>query len=294
MHRRLNPPVTFSRLSRPPLLVMIVGLMLFIGAGFALTASSAGAQMTADSDPTAAVTACVTAAIPLQPTEIDSDLTVAKFDSSLGTLLEVTVPSRIIHLDTHAAFENTAQTPVVFAATMNYQAIFTAPAALGASNTIVGSVARVPSQTLSAFDGTMDFSGASSVSQTPTAWDVTAAPFASTEVSVLEEFSGAGSVAFGMATVIGETFTGGGGNVQASITTSASAAVEVCYRFAPPVIPTAPPEIVPPSTPTEIVPAAAPSLPRTGAAAGPLLATALGALVVGGLLMVGARRPQLV
>ncbi len=288
MPQRLNSGLYSRAPKRPPILVLVIGfyLLAFVGLGWAATNASA---QTLSDEVVAQESSCATVSAPLQPTEIDTDLLVQKFDPRQGTLLEVTVPTRMIHLDTHAAFENTAQTPVVFAETMNYQAIFTPPSSLGAPKIISGSVARVPSQTISAFDGTMDFSGNSSVSQAPVAWDVAGGAMASSDPSILTEFSGSGSVAFRVTTAIGETFTGGGGNVQASITTAASGSVEVCYRFAPPIVPVVEPpvEIIPAA---EVVSAAAPSLPRTGAAAGPLVTAGLAAVAIGGgMLLVGRR-----
>jgi hypothetical protein len=90
------------------------------------------------------------------------------------------VPTRTLHLDTDAVFENTAPTSVTVAEHMTY--------------------------------------------------DVSPA--------VLVAFAGVGTVAFRVASTIGEHFTSGGGNVAGSIHTFVAAAVTVCYRYAPPPGPT--------------------------------------------------------
>ena len=182
------------------------------------------------------------------------------FDPALGTLLEVQVPTQSIHLDTDSRFENTAQTAVTFAETMTYQVEFTSPGGLPSPAPITGSIQRVPSQTLAAFDGTLDYLGASSVTQPSTSRDESAGAVSSTDPGVLAAFSG-GPVAFHVATDIGEMFNGGGGNVEAQINTFASAAVRVCYRYAPPAPPPTTPTTVGGRTATAPPPPAAPPAP---------------------------------
>ncbi len=194
----------------------------------------------------AEATVCHDGSLARQRTEVDADITVPGFDPNLGTLLEVQVPTQSVHLDTDARFENTAQTAVTFAADMTYQVAFTSPGGLASPAPISGSLERVPSQTLAAFDGTLDYLGASAVTQPSTAREASAGPVSSTDPGVLAAFTG-GSSAFHVASTIGEQFTGGGGNVEAQINTFASAAVRVCYRYAPPVVPpTSPPTASPP------------------------------------------------
>ena len=222
-------------------------------------------------------TVCHDGALARQRTEVDADIAVPGFDAGLGTLLEVQVPTQLVHLDTDAVFENTAQTAVTFEEHMTYQVTFTSPGGLASPAPVAGTVQRVPTQTLAAFDGTLDFLGPSAVTQLPTTRDAAAGAVSSTDPGVLAAFTG-GNVAFHVASSIGETFTGGGGNVEARINTHASAAVRVCYRYAPPVVPptttpvTTPPSAPPPSTPVRGpgTPAAVPTtrLAFTGAADG--------------------------
>src|SRR5262249_36668544 len=108
-------------------------------------------------------TTCFDAGLARGRTEVDTDLPVEQFDPPLGTLLEVVVTGPSIHLDTDSMFENTAQSAVVFAEHMDYQVTTVSPGGLPSPPPITGTIERVPSQTLSAFDGTLDFLGTSAV-----------------------------------------------------------------------------------------------------------------------------------
>jgi len=246
------------------------------------------------------VTQCHDGSLSRQRTEIDADIEVAGFDPALGTLLEVQVPTQVVHLDTDAVFENTAQSAVVFEEHMSYQVTFASPGGLASPPPITGTVERVPSQTLAAFDGTLDFQGPSAVAQPSTTRDAAADPVSSTDPGVLASFTG-GSVAFHVASSIGETFVGGGGNVEAKINTFAAASVRVCYRYAPPLPPATTPTTTP-TTPTTTptvpvrVAGASSTAPRvlafTGSADGWLAASGAAALGVGAALVLAARRQR--
>ncbi len=244
--------------------------LLLLGASTFATASSAGA---APGD----ITVCHDGAIARQRTEIDADASVPQFDPALGTLLEVSVPTQSVHLDTDAAFENIAATPVTFAAQMTHAVVFTSPAGLPSPASVSGTLARVPTQVLAAFDGTFDHAGPSAVVQPSVGIDDAAGAVSSVDPGVLSAFTGPGTMPFHVTTTISETFTGGGGNVQAAINTYASAAVQVCYRYQPVVV-------VPPEPPTEVAGASvakAPTLPETGASTIPLAAGGVAAISIG-------------
>lgn len=239
------------------------------------------------------VTTCHDAAIARQRTEIDADALVPQFDPTLGTLVEVSVPTQSVHLDTDATFENIAATPVTFAEQMTHSVVFTSPAGLASPTPVSGTLVRVPSQVLAAFDGTLDYAGASAVVQPSIGVDDTAAAVASTDPAVLTAFTGAGTMPFHVTTSISETFTGGGGNVQAAINTYAAAAVQVCYRYQPVAV------IPPPEPPTVEVAGASvtrvPTLPETGASTIPLAVGGMTAIGVGSVLVrrFGVARPSL-
>jgi hypothetical protein len=199
----------------------------------------------------AEVTACHDAALARRVTDVDADLTLPQFDPALGTLLGVSVPSRSVHLDTDAVFESTASSSIVMAEHMTYEATFTSPAGLASPPAMAGSIDRVPAQTVPAFDGTLDFSGPSSVTQSPTSRDLAAAAVQSTSPAVLAAFTGPATVPLHLATTVDEHFTSGGGNVAFLIHTFVSAAVTVCYRYSPAPVP----------EPTTVPPAGGPVVP---------------------------------
>lgn len=219
-------------------------------------------------------------------TEIDTDLVVPQFDPALGELLDVALTGPSIHLDTDAVFESTAATAAVFAERMDYLFMVTSPGGLPSPTSLTGSIQRVPMQTLAAFDGALDFLGPSSVAQPSTALDDAAANITSTDPAVLSRFTGTGTMAFHLTSTISETFTGGGGNVQAQINTFASAAVQVCYRYQPPdVISTV---VTPPAAP----PPVEATLPLTGGSTGPLTVVGVAAVALGVVLARRNRAPQ--
>lgn len=192
-------------------------------------------------------TVCHSAALPHQRTEVNTDVALPRFDPSLGVLLEVSVPTQTVHLDTDARFQNTAQTAVVFSADMHYAFTLTSPNGLPSPAPLVGMIARVPPTTLAAFSGVFDYQGPSAVTEAPTARDAAAAPVSSSDPAVLSAFTGAGTVPFHVQSAIAEVFTGGGGNVRAEIHTFVSGAVQVCYRYGTVQVSGAPPAVSPPA-----------------------------------------------
>jgi LPXTG-motif cell wall-anchored protein len=223
---------------------------------------------------------CFDGALARTRTEVDTDIVVPQFDGSLGTLLDVSVTGPDVHLDTDAVFESTAGSAVVFAEKMDYQLSITSPGGLASPAPIVGTIQRVPSQTLAAFDGTLDFLGGSAVTQALTTRDESASGVTAADAPVLTAFTGAGTVPFHLSTSISETFMGGGGNVQAQINTFVSANVRVCYRYE--VVTVTPPE--PPTEPPVVPPVAPPTLPATGSTSAPLAALGVACIGLGGWL----------
>ena len=166
--------------------LMVIGTAVLV---IAAPARSGGVDSAAAAEAPPEATQCHDAALARQKTEVSADMTVPQFDASLGTLLEVSVPSQAVHLDTDALFENTAQTAVSFEEHMDYQVTFTSPAGLGSPAPLTGTVERVPTQTIPAFDGTLDFAGASAVAQPSTARDASATAVSSTDPGVLSAFT---------------------------------------------------------------------------------------------------------
>jgi hypothetical protein len=254
-----------------------------LGLGCFAALAAPGAAAVADTAEPPETTVCFDAALARGRTEIDADLTVPQFDPVLGTLLEITVTGPGTHLDTDAAFESIAASPVTFAEHMDYQVMGASPGGLASPAPISGTITRIPSQALGAFDGTLDYLGVSAVTQPSIARDDTAGTVGSTAPAVLAAFTGSGSMSFHLTSTISETFTGGGGNVQATINTFMSATVRVCYRYVVPV------EVggVPPSRRSE-----RPRLAFTGSADGSLAGSGALLLAVGAVLAWRARGPR--
>jgi hypothetical protein len=197
------------------------------------------------------VTACHDAELPRQLTEVDAEISVPQFDPALGELLEVSVPTQTLHLDTDARFENTASSPALLNEHMTFDVSFTGPPAFGPVE-LSGSIQRVPAQTLPAFDGTLDFSGPSSFVQATTARDQHAGSQQHTDSTVRSSFTGLDTIIFRIVSAIGEHFTSGGGNVAFDINTYVAAAVRVCYRYQPTSPPTPPEQPVPVPGPVDV------------------------------------------
>jgi hypothetical protein len=208
------------------------------GVGVAVTAGAAGAQ---------SQTVCANATLARQRTEVDTDLAVGRFDPTLGTLLQVSVAAETVHLDTNAAFQNTAQSSVVFSEDMHYTFTLTSPAGLASPPALVGMIQRIPPTTLAPFSGTLDFQGPSAVTEPATSRDAAATPVTTTDPGLLAAFTGPGTLPFHVQSAINEVFKGGGGNVHARINTFVSAAVQVCYTYAVPEVSAVPPVAAAPS-----------------------------------------------
>jgi hypothetical protein len=268
-----------------PVLTLVLTLVLVLAA-LGAVGGTAGALAAAAP---AEQTVCFDGSLARTRTEVDADVTVPQFDGSLGALLDVTVAGPSVHLDTDAVFESIAGSAVTFAEHMDYLLTLTSPGGIASPPPISGTIERVPSQMLAAFDGTLDFLGASAVTQPSTTRDETATGVTSADAPVLTAFTGAGTVPFHLTTSISETFMGGGGNVQAQINTFVSADVRVCYRYAPP-----PPEIVPEGTPEPPAapPVGAPHLPATGSTSAPLAGIGAVSVVIGAALAWRWRAPK--
>ncbi len=205
-----------------------------------LASSGVAAAVTTPAAGTQSQTTCSVATLDRQRTEVDTDLGVARFDPSLGTLQAVTVAAETVHLDTNAEFQNTAQSSVVFSEDMHYTFTLTSPAGLTSPPPLVGMIERIPPTTLAPFSGTLDYQGPSAVTEPSTSRDAVATPVSTTDPGVLAAFTGTGTLPFHVQSAISEVFNGGGGNVQAQINTFVSAALRVCYTYATPEVSAAP------------------------------------------------------
>ena len=223
---------------------------LAIAATLAATATVTGPAQPAGA---ATQTVCQTGTLARQRTEVNTDISVPRFDPSLGTLIGVSVPSQTAHLDTDAKFQNTAASSVVFSEDMHYTFTLTSPAGLPSPPTLTGMIERIPTTTLAPFSGTLDYMGPSAVTEPSTARDAAASPLSSSDPTVLAAFTGPGSLGFHVQSAIAEVFNGGGGNVQAEINTFVSGTVQVCYTYGVPEVSAVPAVTAPSAAPAPVV-----------------------------------------
>jgi len=217
--------------------------------------AASGLVVAAASGPAGAdQTTCETGTLARQRTEVDADITVPRFDPSLGTLVSVSVPTQTVHLDTDGKFQNTAPSSVVFSEDMQYQFTLTSPGGLASPAPLLGMIQRVPTTTLAPFSGTLDYTGPSSVVEPSTSRDAAATALTSTDPAVLAAFSGAGSVPFHVQSMISEVFNGGGGNISFVVDTFVAATVQVCYTYAVTQVSAAPPVTAPPAPAPSVAP----------------------------------------
>ncbi len=227
-----------------------------VAAAFTTLLLGSGLLVAATSGPAGAdQTTCETGTLARQRTEVNTDVTVPQFNPSTGTLVSVSVPTQTVHLDTDAEFQNTAQSSVVFSEDMQYQFTLASPGGLPSPAPLTGMIQRIPTTTLAPFSGTLNYTGPSAVVEPSTSRDAAAAAVSSSDPSVLAAFTGAGTVPFHVQSMISEVFNGGGGNVQAIIDTFVAATVQVCYTYAVPQVPAAPPVTTPAPPPAAPGPA---------------------------------------
>lgn len=158
------------------------------------------------------------------PTRTDWAVTnsVPQFDTSLGTLTNVTV-SVAVNASTQFRAENRDTVPALTVATAEVTAVGTA-----AGHATVVTVTNVYSTTLSAFDGVIDFAGTSGFTETVLGSDSGGSSPAS-----FTPFIGTGSVPLTASASATAAFEGSG-FARFVVNTFASAIVTVTYEFSPP------------------------------------------------------------
>jgi hypothetical protein len=186
----------------------------------ALTALAAAAL------PARAAELTYSAAIPTTTTNFSSSVAIPKFDASLGTLTTVTVrlggsvtgDIRAESLDAAPALVGT-----------NLQATITLRRPDGSTLAVVLPVAAF-TDSLSAFDGVIDFGGTSGFQRlgvTSSAVETVVTP---PPVSDLALFTGIGDIILPVIAA-GSSFASGAGNLITQFNTRASASVEVKYTY---------------------------------------------------------------
>jgi hypothetical protein len=187
-------------------------------AGTLLLPALAAAQGTA--------TVCFNDAVPLQPTNWNSSVTIPKFDPSLGTLqsIQFTISGTV---QGQAAVESLDAAPTVINTSFSAQLTLTRP---DLSVIVVTIPIAMFSDPVTAFDGTLDFGGTSGVTHPGIIAmdsDMATSP---PPLSDLVLFTGPGTISLPV-TAAATSIATGPGNVVTQFMTSASATVQVCYTY---------------------------------------------------------------
>lgn len=182
---------------------------------------------------------CSDSPIPLTTTPWNANLTLAKFNPALGTLIgvEVTASTSIVQ---DLAIENLDTNPATVQGLGTGSIVATMPTA---PNLTSSANTSIPATAVTAFDGTLDFAGTSAVSLVGQTANGSAlrSPYLP-----LSDFNGPGSVTI---PVFGNGLfsASGSGNLATQVNTQVSAEVCVTYYYA---LPTPTPTLTPTHTPT--------------------------------------------
>jgi len=166
--------------------------------------------------------------IGLQTTNWNGNLTVSKFDPSLGTLTGITF-ELTGHVQGDAKYESLDAAPATI--TLNLQASIALQRPDLSQLVAVIPVANV-SDSAAAFDSTIDFGGPSGATFTNLSGDKTESASSPPPPSDLPLFTGIGNIILPVVAT-GTSNASGAGNLITQFATSASAGVKVTYLFDP-------------------------------------------------------------
>ena len=189
-----------------------------------LVASAAAQAATVSYGTTPASSSTLTTG--LMTTNFTTNLTVPKFDTSLGTLTSVAIDFAG-SVNSTIAFESLDAAPSTITGTASATVTLTRP-----DNTQLA--VALPSNTRSAgetaYDGKIDFAGTSGDIFSNISGSVTAATVTLTSASDLSLFSGAGNILLPV-TGAGSSSVSGAGNIVSQITTQAAGSAYVVYTY---------------------------------------------------------------
>lgn len=193
--------------------------------GLAFVAASLASHARADQ-------VCHTVAVPTTATTFDVEIAIPRFDTAFGTLQSVSVTFSVA-ASAASQLESVGGTPAVGNLIPGVSAVVKASDSTPLAS---GSTTSSSSQSLAAYDGTLDYGGLSGVTVPSTALPALASSGSSTDSGVLDLYAGTpGSPGLSGTRVQVEsigTYTGTGSTV-ASFSTQASVTVTVCYTYDP-------------------------------------------------------------
>lgn len=171
-----------------------------------------------------------TASVPLTPSNFWQSMTLLKFDGSLGTLTDVLITLDASITATLKAESMDANPATVTTADTGYVGLTTQDGGLPLARVTPSvSISYLPA----AFDGTVDFGGASGKTQASLVGTASSGLLNLTNAAVLSAFTGNGALdPITLALwASGSASTVGAGNIMYSIETQASGSFSVQYRY---------------------------------------------------------------
>lgn len=204
--------------------------------GAVVLAAGADAQQTQ--------TLCFTDSVPLQNTNWASSVSIQKFNPNLGTLVGIQF-QLAGHSSGSAKAESLDASPSNVTLTFQNTLTLTRP---DLSVIVVAIPQAVFNDSLSAFDGVIDFGGTSGVSHLGLTANATNNASSPPPASDLALFSGVGNIVLPV-TAVGNSTAVGAGNIISQFTSQAACDVQVCYEY----IPNVPPQFTAPQCGTQFM-----------------------------------------
>jgi hypothetical protein len=175
-----------------------------------------------------AATVSFSDSIALTTTNWDLTVSIPKFDATLGTLQKITF-ELAGHVEGDAKFESLDSAPATVKMDLSVDITLKRPD----NSTVVVSVpAFSTTDSVTAYDGTLDFGGTSGKTYTGLTGDKTETAVSPPPASDLGLFTGAGNIVMPITAVASSSATGAG-NIVSQFASSASADVKVTYQYGP-------------------------------------------------------------
>jgi len=178
-------------------------------------------------------TVCFTDAVPLQPTNWTSTVSIPKFNPNLGTLQSISF-QLTGNVQGTARAESLDAGPTIVNTSFSANITLTRP-------DLTPLVVTLPlanfSDSFTAYDGVLDFAGASGTTHAGINVTDTQSQVSPPPVSDLALFTGAGNIILPV-TANGASIATGAGNLITQFQTDAAAGVQVCYVYLPNTPPT--------------------------------------------------------